>query len=222
MLFMNASIADLYRLLENLIRLGTVLEVNGDFARIKSGKLESNWLRWLNLRAGNVKTWCQPSIGEQAIVFSPGGDTAAALILVGIYSDENPAPSNDPNLHTTHYPDGAVVEYDHAVHAMRAILPAGSSATITANVITANADSVTSNAPQTTCTGNLTVAKNLIVNGSSALNGGMAVQAGADGPAATINGSLHATEDVTASGISLASHRHGGVQIGGSITETPQ
>jgi phage baseplate assembly protein V len=38
----------------------------------------------------------------------------------------------------------------------------------------------------------------------------------------TLNGTLTASEDVVASGISLKTHKHGGVQAGGAITGTPQ
>lgn len=219
---MNAAVSELQRLLENLIRFGTILEVKDDLCRVKSGKLESTWIRWISLRAGNVKTWWQPSIGEQGIMFSPSGDTTAAVVLVGIYSDDNPAPSLDPNLHRTDYPDGAVIDYDFGNHVLKATLPAGSKAIITANDITANADTVTSNAPLTTCTGDLVVEKNLTVNGLSAMNAGMTVKAGAGGGAAAqIQGTLESTDDLIANGISLINHVHP-ENDGGGPTGAPQ
>ena len=91
-------------------------------------------------------------------------------MLPALYSQEFDAPESSDTVHTTHYPDGAVV-HDHAAHALTATLPGGT-ATITAN-------KVTSNAPSAICTGDLTVMKNLIVKqsttveGTTALNGGV-------------------------------------------------
>lgn len=136
--------------------------------------------------------------------------------MSSIYSTANPAPSHSPTVDTAVYPDGAVIQYDHGSHALTATLPDGSSATVTAS-------HVTSNAPETTCTGNLTVEKNLTVNGYSALNAGLGVQQGSGGgAAAVISGSMAVTDDVVASGISLLHHVHSGVQGGGSNTGAPQ
>ena len=168
---MNADLSDLLRLLQNLIRLGTIAEVKGAKARVKLGpKLTTEWLNWATPRAGSTRTWSAPTVGEQVIVFSPGGDLTRGVILPALYSLAFDAPETSPTVHTTYYPDGAVVQYDHAAHALTATLPGGT-ATITA-------DKVTSNAPSTICTGDLTVMKNLIVNGATALNGG--VKAGGD------------------------------------------
>ena len=55
------------------------------------------------------------------------------------------------------------------------------------------------------------------------LKGTLSMQSQAGGnTTATLQGSLHATEDVTASDISLASHTHKGVQPGGGSTGGPQ
>jgi phage baseplate assembly protein gpV len=82
---------------------------------------------------------------------------------------------------------------------------------------------VTSNAEETVCTGNLTVAKNLTVNGFAALNAGMNVQAGKDGgPAAMIQGIMRATVDVIASSISLVKHKHGKVKQGDDESDGPK
>ena len=159
---MNADLSDLLRLLQNLIRLGTVAEAKGAKARVRLGPtLTTEWLKWPTRRAGSTRTWSAPTVGEQVIVFSPGGDLTRGIIVPGLYSQAFDAPESSPNVHTTHYPDGAVVQYDHAAHALTATLPGGT-ATITA-------DKVTSNAPSTICAGNLTAMKNLIVNGATAL-----------------------------------------------------
>ena len=219
---MNADLSDLLRLLQNLIRLGTIAEVKGAKARVRLGPtLATKWLNWATPRAGSTRTWAAPTVGEQVIVFSPGGDLTRGVILQALYSQAFDAPETSDSIHTTHYPDGAVVQYDHAAHALTALLPGGT-ATITA-------DKVTSNAPSTICTGDLTVMGNLLVelsttvNGATILNGGVNAKAGAAGGVAmVVQGTVKATEDVLAGAISLAKHAHGGVKAGGDQSGGPQ
>ena len=213
---MNADLSDLLRLLQNLIRLGTIAEVNGAKARVRLGpNLITEWLKWATPRAGSTRTWSAPTVGEQVIVFSPGGDLTRGIIVPALYSQAFDAPESSDTIHTTHYSDGAVLQYDHAAHALTATLPGGT-ATITA-------DKVTSNAPSTICTGDLTVMKNLTVNGTTALNGGVNAKAGAAGGVAmAVQGTIKASEDVLAGAISLAKHAHSGVRAGGDQSGGPQ
>ena len=141
--------------------------------------------------------------------------------MPALYSQAFDAPETSDTIHTTHYSDGAVVQYDHAAHALTATLPGGT-ATITA-------DKVTSNAPSTICTGDLTVMKNLIVKqsttveGATTLNGGVNAKAGAAGGVAmAVQGTFKASDDVLAGAISLAKHPHGGVKAGGDQSGGPQ
>lgn len=126
------NVAELLRLIQNLVRLGTIAEIDHDAARVrvKSGDLLTAWVPWLTARAGNTRDWNPPTVGEQAVVFSPGGDTANAIAMPGIYQNAHPAPSSNPALIGRWYPDGAVIEYDHINHHLRATLPG--SAEITA------------------------------------------------------------------------------------------
>lgn len=215
-----ASLADLHRLLNNMLRLGTVAQVDHAAVRVrvKSGELTTTWLPWPAARAGDVRTWSPPSVGEQVLLLAPGGDLAQAVVMLGINSSAHPAPSSSPHVTLAHYPDGAVISYDHQAHALVATLPAGGTAELTApGSVTVHSPSITLDAAQTTCTGKLTV------QGLLSYQGGMAGKAGAGGgAAATIQGTLAATVDVTANGISLAGHKHGGVQGGGSTTAGPQ
>ncbi|WP_116743620.1 phage baseplate assembly protein V [Janthinobacterium sp. 78] len=212
---MNADLSDLLRLLQNLIRLGTIAEVKGAKARVRLGPtLTTEWLKWTTRRAGSTRTWSAPTVDEQVIVFSPGGDLTRGIIVPALYSQEFDAPETSDTIHTTHYSDGAVVQYDHAAHALTATLPGGT-ATITA-------DKVTSNAPSTICTGDLTIMKNQIVKqsttveGATTLNGGVNAKAGAAGGVAmAVQGTIKASEDVLAGAISLAKHAHGGDKSGG-------
>jgi phage baseplate assembly protein V len=206
------STSDLPRLLLNLVRKGTVIAVDHDaeLCRVECGDLQTNWIRWLSLAAGETRDWNPPTVSEQVLVLAPGGEMADGVALRGISSEDHPAPSHKPTTHTRLYPDGARIEYDHAAHSLVATLPAGGTvvlevpgsvivktgtATVEAQTATVKASSITLDAAKTTCTGALSVAG--------------AIDAG----------SVKSTGDVSAGGISLSKHTH---QETGSKTGAPQ
>lgn len=110
--------AEILRLLHNLIRLGTIAEVQYQppRVRVKTGDNETDWLHWLNLRAGTTLDWDPPTLGEQVILFSPAGDLAQAIVVVGINSDQHPAPSDNKDLWLRQFPDGSTFAYNHGEH----------------------------------------------------------------------------------------------------------
>lgn len=115
------NLANLSRMIENLVRVGTVLEVdlNSPRCRVKSGKLETDWLRMPSERAGATLKWDPLTVGEQVIILSPSGNPAAGFVLpMGIFSDAITPPSLSADVHMTKYPDGAIVSYNHATHAL--------------------------------------------------------------------------------------------------------
>ena len=128
------NITDLLRRLENLIRLGTIAAVDHQAARctVSTGGLSVPNLPWLALRAGSSSDWDPPTVGEQCILFSPSGEPALGVALVGLYSQQRPAPSNSATVRRRKYPDGAVIDYDHATHTLSATLPAGGKVDLTA------------------------------------------------------------------------------------------
>lgn len=111
---MNAQLTEIMRLITNLIRTGTVTEVDRDnwLCRVKTGELETNWINWLTLRAGNSRTWWKPSVGEQVVLFSLGGNLETAFALPAVYSNQFPPPSNSEDGSVTEYPDGGWIEYE--------------------------------------------------------------------------------------------------------------
>ncbi|MCQ4314480.1 phage baseplate assembly protein V [Stutzerimonas zhaodongensis] len=128
------NISDLIRRIDNLIRLGTIAAVDHQAARctVSSGGLTVPNLPWLALRAGSSLDWDPPTVGEQCILFSPSGEPAQGVALVGLYSQQRPAPANSANVRRRTYPDGAVIDYDHDSHTLTATLPDGGKAQITA------------------------------------------------------------------------------------------
>lgn len=150
---MNFNLADLYRRLDNLIRLGTVAEVrHGRIpqVRLTVGNLTTGLLPLATVRAGKTTTWNPPTVGEQCLLFSPSGDLAAGVALPGIASKHHPAPDDNPDNIRTMYPDGATVEYNHADHHYRINLPATGKFTISVGKTTLelSADGTTLTTPQ--------------------------------------------------------------------------
>ncbi|MDR9850203.1 phage baseplate assembly protein V [Herbaspirillum huttiense] len=212
---MTPDLSELVRTIPNLIRTGKIAEINADKVRLRlSPSLLTTWLQWIALRAGDVIDWCPPSIGEQVIVFSPNGDLTQGKVLAGLFSADSSAPQTSLKIRSIHYPDGAVVLYDFGKHSLSAILPAGSSALV-------KADAVTADAPQTTCTGDVTIKGNLVVEGFSALNNGAKVLGGDGGAAIVIDGDVTATGDIKAGDISLRNHPHGEIKRGDEKSGVP-
>ncbi len=119
--------AALSRMIENLIRLGTIAAVDHAAQRVRvlTGDLLTGWLPWASPRAGADREWNAPTLDEQVLLFSPSGQTANGVVLTGLFSDLIPPNGDRDALHRTTYRDGAVIEYDSAAHHLRAVLPAG-------------------------------------------------------------------------------------------------
>lgn len=186
--------ADISRRLENLIRLGTIAAVDPGTARcrVSTGGLETEWLPWLAQRAGTDRDWHPPSAGEQCLVICPSGDPAVGVVLLGIYSDSAPANDDSLDRRTTTYRDGAVIEYDTATHALRAVLPAGGTAELIAD-------------------GGIRIVGDITHQGDYLQTGSQ-----------TVSGTVKVAQDVIAAGISLVKHTHAGVMFGPASTGKPQ
>ncbi|ERI52122.1 baseplate assembly protein [Pseudomonas sp. EGD-AK9] len=122
---MNA-IADLRRRLDNMIRSGTIAEVDhGDPAqgrlpccRVKTGAITTGWLHFFTCRAGSTNEWSPVSVGEQCTILSPSGELAQGQVLVGLYSEANPPCSNSPDVHRVEWANGDFLEHNAATGAL--------------------------------------------------------------------------------------------------------
>lgn len=218
-------IEELARLLQNLIRLGTVSQVqyaDPPRVRVKTGELQTNWLVWLEVRAGSTRTWNPPTVGEQVVLLSPGGDLTGAIVLSGINSDEITSPANEPSRHVVHYPDGATYSYDHAagqltVSGVKSLIVDCQEAVINGS------KSLQINCPENTINGKLTV------KGALTYQSGMTGSSGPGG-ATVITGKIihkqgdyaHSGGALSSNGVVLDKHTHGGVTPGGSHTGAPK
>lgn len=205
----------------NSIREGSVLEVQGSRCRVATGDLETDWIRWFVPMAGESIEWSAPSIEESVVLLCPCGDPAQSFALRGYYSDEYPAPSEDPNKHLRVYKDGASVEYDMASHTFTITLPGGGKAIINAaDQATVNAKKADVNADAITLNGDTTVTKSLLVKGALTFESGMTGKAG-DGGGKTmqIDGAADFTGEVRSQGISVPHHTHKEQGDGNDVSE---
>ncbi|PBI79745.1 baseplate assembly protein [Rahnella victoriana] len=207
------TLSELSRAVRDIIRIGVVAEVNTTLGvcRVQTGELLTDWLHWLTPRAGSARTWWAPSVGEQVLLLSLGGELDTGFVLPGIYSDEFPAPSALPQAYHVSFPDGAVLEYEPESGALTvsgiqtAEISAATSINATAPNVTVTASTkITLDTPEVVCTNKLTTGS-LEVKKGGAMKGNIAHSGGA----------------FTSNGVQVDTHTHGGVQTGGANTGKP-
>ncbi|MBN3265422.1 phage baseplate assembly protein V [Pectobacterium brasiliense] len=198
----QATLTEIQRLLRNMIRVGVVTHVNTADAlcRVQTGDMTTGWLNWLTRRAGRSRDWWAPSIGEQVLILSIGGELDTAFVLPGIYSDDNPAPSASADALHIDFPDGAVIEYEPETGALTvsgiktADITASESLTATVPLVTVRASTrITLDTPEVVCTNKL-------------ITGTLEVQQGG-----TMRGNIeHSGGSLSSNGKVLHTHKHPG------------
>lgn len=209
----QTQISEIMRTVRDIIRIGLVSEVDARQAlcRVQTGEIITDWLHWLTPRAGGARTWWAPSVGEQVLLLSLGGELDTGFVLPGIYSDDFPAPSASPQAYHVSFSDGAVLEYEPETGALTvsgiqtADISAATSISATAPNVTVTASSkITLDTPEVVCTNKLTTGS-LEVKKGGAMKGNIAHSGGA----------------FTSNGVQVDTHTHGGVQTGGGNTGKP-
>ncbi|MCV6588936.1 MAG: phage baseplate assembly protein V [Marinobacterium sp.] len=111
---MIISNAELHRQLNNLLRLGTIAEVDHSrqLLRVKTGELLTDWLDWPAEMGRNYIRWRPLRIGTKVLLASPAGDPAQALIIGMLYTNALPTPSDDPALDLIQFDDGSFVKHN--------------------------------------------------------------------------------------------------------------
>jgi len=119
------DITELYRLLANLIRIGTIEEADYKKAlvRVKSGEQLTGWIPWITRRASKDSDWWAPEIGEQVILLAPCGDPVQAVALPSIYQDKHPSPEDRETIQKVTFDDGAWCSYDREAKKMSFYTP---------------------------------------------------------------------------------------------------
>lgn len=205
------DIEELARLLANLIRTGVVFAVDLQsrpaLVRVASGELETNWLPYLEFRAGTTTTWDPPTVDEQVVLLCPDGEPSAGIVLRGLNSEEIQAPSASADEFVRLFPDGARITYNHATSALTAI-------GIKTGAIEAS-EKFTLQCPEILLDGRVTVTDLF------SYQAGMSGQNGR-GNRTAIRGDLtHEDGDLSSNGVIVHTHTHGGVQGGDSNTRGP-
>lgn len=100
--------------LMNVVRIGKIFAVDQEkmLVRVRSGGLETGWLKVFSERAGKTKKRSPLDTGETVVVFSPMGDTAQGVVLRGLNTAENPPLDTDPEKESHVFSDGLKVVYD--------------------------------------------------------------------------------------------------------------
>ncbi|UVL00505.1 phage baseplate assembly protein V [Pseudomonas sp. B21-048] len=188
------DLATLARLIENLIRLGTIeaVQMKPPRVQVKTGSLTTGWLPWIAARAGADREWHPPTVDEQVILFSPSGQLGNGIVLTGLFSDHIRANGDREGLHRRTYRDGTVIEYDSVTQHLNATLAEGG----TTNLISP---------------GGIHIVGPITHEGDYTQTGNQ-----------TVTGKVIVSEDVVAANISLTKHLHGGVMSGGGKTGKPE
>lgn len=209
---MSADVSELNRQLNNVVRIGTIkqLDLANARAKVSVAGCTTDWLPWGTNRAGKRRDWSPPVIGEQVVLFAPYGDLGQAVIGPSIFQEDHAAPAASADQETTVYPDGTTVDYNSASNTLTITVAGSGNVIINCKVANVKAEtSVTLDTPDTFCTGNLTVAKSFQMGqegGSATMKGNVAIEGGS----------------LTHNGKNVGStHSHGGVTPGGGNTGAP-
>jgi len=105
--------ADINRRLENLLRLGSIAEVNHSArkVRVHSGALLTNWLDWPADIGRNYKRWRPLRVGTQVLLGCISGDPAQAQIIGTLFSNDFPSPSTEPEVDLIAFDDGSYLQH---------------------------------------------------------------------------------------------------------------
>lgn len=115
---MSLPISDLFRRFENIIRIGTIadIDINSKRARVNSGKLKTNWLPWPANIGNNFLHWKPLRIGTQVVLACLSGDPAQAVIITTLYSQQIDAPNHEPHCDVIQFNDGTCINYNSITH----------------------------------------------------------------------------------------------------------
>lgn len=189
--------AELSRLIENLIKQGTIAETDParGRVRVRHGGLTTDWLPYFVPAAGGVSVHRPPSVGENCLLLSPSGEPANGVVLCGMASGRYPQPGSSADDTIVRFPDGALAQYNHA----SGHLDLSGVKTVTVQA----AASLTIDCPANTVTGALTV------QGPFTFLAGMSGSNSTGGSAAVIRGNItHEDGSLSSNGIVLHTHTH--------------
>lgn len=154
----------------NMIRVGTVMEVQAQPPRIRvmTGEIQTDWIRWGEQRAGaDINTWTPPAAGEQVVLLCPEGDIAQAIAVCSLPSDDQPPPGSATGLQRTRYADGTQIDYDTSTSTLTVQAGAGGVSILCGNALLQATDSITLDTPTITCSGAVEIAGDATVGNAA-------------------------------------------------------
>jgi len=192
------NIADLHRLISNLVRIGEVIELQASplAARVKIGDNETDWISVSHQRAGQTNDFDPPAIGEQVVLLCPSGDMGQAIIIASIHSESFDQPSSSLSEFTRTFADGTRISYNSETHKLLIDAKADVAISATSNLIVhteGDASITVDGNAEVSAGGNITADASKI-----ALNGGAGVVTGNHICAFTGSPHSHCSSTVTA------------------------
>ncbi|WP_455480090.1 phage baseplate assembly protein V [Bartonella sp. B23] len=207
----NKEITDLKRRMANIVVVGKISHVDHKNARyrVRSGTLVSDWIPDTQARAGKTCSYEGRDVGEQVVVVSSSGDLSQGVIIGSIHTDANQA-ADKGSIHKTVYPDGTTIEYDDEQNTYALSIIAGGKFILTiSDGVSVKGDG---GMLELTAPDGLKIASEGDLRLSA--KGNLSLKAGGN---VSINSS-----SLTHNGTNIgASHSHGGVTSGGSMTGVP-
>jgi phage baseplate assembly protein V len=117
---LSTEVEELRRRMQGMIRLGFVSKIHdsNNLIKVKHGDLETPFIRWFSSSAGETIDYRCPSLSEQCVLlnFASGNNGSQTVALIGLFSNQYPAPSVKANEILRVYPDGSKVLYDNDAH----------------------------------------------------------------------------------------------------------
>ena len=151
--------------IEDIIRVGNVDSINAQSGTVRvrfpdRDDKVSKELKVIYHKTHQDKSYFMPEINEIVLcVFLPGTQEEG-FVLGAFYNQEDTVPVSDPNKAAWYFSDGGIIEYDKA---------AGNLLINVISKIEINAPEVEITAGNITLNGNVKIAENLEVSGSSKL-----------------------------------------------------
>ncbi|MBP6876563.1 MAG: phage baseplate assembly protein V [Phenylobacterium sp.] len=119
---------DLSRRVGDLVRIGRVVEVAGKRARVAVAGAETGLIKFGALRAGRLKVWARPQVGEQVMLFTPDGDLERAIGGPAVPMADFPDAGDAVDF--IEFEDGGRISYDHDAQLLAITLAGGGRAEI--------------------------------------------------------------------------------------------
>lgn len=88
----NGLLASFQRQIAGTVTIGVVSEVAGELVRVQIGRNFTPLIPFMVMRAGAVKVYCKPAVGEQVVVFSSSGDFRNAIAGPSLFCDRYDCP----------------------------------------------------------------------------------------------------------------------------------